>query len=100
MSMLDTLEEPMPSVSGSHHGIALGSAVYSPQDRPINANVLMVQTHTQNVYYTLDGSTPSAVNGFVLLTTQNPIFIQMGTSVIPQFLRAASGAVLQYQWLE
>ena len=87
-------------ISTSHKGVALGAGVFSPQDEHYGAEYLMVQTHTQNVYYTLDGSTPSAANGFVLLTTQNPIIINIGKGVTPMFLRAASGAVLQYQWIE
>jgi hypothetical protein len=98
--MIDSNIGNLLSVVGGHKGVALGAAVYSPQDKPIAANYLMVQTHTQNVYYTIDGSTPSATNGFVLLATQNPVYIPMGTSVIPMFIRAASGAVLQYQWVE
>jgi hypothetical protein len=100
MSGIDTVREHILSVTGSHHGIALGAAVYSPQDQPMGANYLMVQSITQATIFTLDGSTPSATNGFVLLTTQSPVLIGMGTSVIPKFLRAASGAILQYQWLE
>ena len=98
--MIDSNVGNILSVTGSHHGVTLGAGVYSPQDQPIGANFLMVQTHTQSVYYTIDGSTPSATNGFVLLAVQNPIYIPMGTSVILKFLRAASGAVLQYQWVE
>lgn len=87
-------------VTGSHHGITLGAAVYSPQDQPIDARYLMVQSLTQATYFTLDGSTPSATNGFSLLTTQSPILIQMGLNVVIKFLRAASGAILQYQWIK
>jgi len=87
-------------ITTSHKGYTLGAAIFSPQDRPTGSEHLMVQTHTQNVYYTLDGSTPSATSGFVLLTTQNPIIIEIGAGVIPKFLRAASGAILQYQWIE
>jgi len=88
------------TITTSHKGVALGAGVFSPQDRPTGSERLMVQTHTQNVYYTLDGSTPSATNGFVLLTTQNPIIILVGHGVVPNFLRAAGGAILQYQWIE
>ena len=97
---IQTVREHITSVTGAHHGIALGTGVYSPQDQPNDSNYLMVQSHTQNTYFTLDGTTPSATNGFVLLTTMAPIKIDMGTSVFPKFLRVASGAVLQYQWLE
>ena len=88
------------TIKTAHKGVALGAGVYSPQDERYGAERLMVQTHTQNVWYTLDGSTPSATNGFVLLATQPPIIIIVGAGVIPNFLRAASGAVLQYQWIE
>jgi len=84
----------------AHKGVTLGAGVYSPQEERYGAEKLMIQTHTQNVYYTLDGSTPSATNGFVLLTTQSPITIDVTNGVIPNFLRAASGAVLQYQWID
>jgi hypothetical protein len=88
------------TIKTAHKGVALGAGVYSPQDERYGAERLMVQTHTQNVWYTLDGSTPSATNGFVLLATQSPIIIVVGKGVVPNFLRAASGAVLQYQWIE
>ena len=100
MSEITTVREHILSVIGSHHNVSLGTAVYSPQDQPNGANYLMVQSITQSTIFTLDGSTPSATNGFVLLVTQSPILIGMGTSVIPRFIRAASGAILQYQWLE
>lgn len=87
-------------ITTGHKGVALGAAVFSPQDRPTGSEHLMVQTHTQNTYYTLDGTTPSATVGFLLLATLGPIMIHIGAGVTPKFLRAASGAVLQYQWIE
>ena len=101
MSDKPVLTLPMPmNILTAHGNAALGSGVMSPSNKPKEAKYLMVQTHTQNAYYTLDGSTPSATNGFLLLVTQSPIYISMGHGVVPQFLRAASGAVLQYQWIE
>ena len=88
------------TIMTAHRGIALGAGAYSPQDRPTGSEHLMVQAHTQNIYYTLDGSTPSATNGFVLLTTQPPIVILVGKGVVPNFIAAAGGAILQYQWIE
>ena len=88
------------NISTGHKNITLPAGVYSPQDRPGASEHLLVQAHTQNVWYTLDGTTPSATKGFVLLTTQNPIIIPIGNGVLPMFLRAASGAILQYQWIE
>ena len=87
-------------VTGDHHGYTLGAAVYSPQDQPSGARYLMVQSITQATYYTLDGSTPSATNGFLLLTTQAPVLLPAGGNVVFKFLRAASGAILQYQWIK
>lgn len=97
--MIVTTREHILSVTGSHHNVTLGTGVFSPQDKPMDANYLMVQSITQATIFTLDGSTPAAGNGFLLLTTQSPVLIGMGTSVIPMFLRAAGGAILQYQWL-
>ncbi len=87
-------------VTGSHHGITLGTGVYSPQDQPIDARYLMVQSLAQATYFTLDGSTPSATSGFSLLATQPAVLIPMGLNVVLKFLRGASGAVLQYQWIK
>jgi len=87
-------------VTGSHKGVALGTGVYSPQDAPMDARYLMVQSLAQATYFTLDGSTPSATNGFSLLTTYPPVLIEAGSNVIFKFLRGASGAVLQYQWIK
>lgn len=85
---------------GSHGSETMGAGVFSPTGKTSNTQFLMVQAITQNAIFTLDGSTPSATNGFLLLTTQAPFYIPIGTNTTPKFLRAASGTILQWQWIE
>lgn len=65
---------------------------------PNGANGLLVQCTGQNVRYTLDGSTPSSTNGFVLYATSSPVIIVAGSDDTSlKFIETAASAVLIYQ---
>lgn len=64
---------------------------------PDGANALLVQCTGQNVRYTLDGTTPTATVGFVLVANDPPVLL-FGASddVTLRFIQTAASAVLEY----
>lgn len=84
-----------PHPDETHQVIALGTVPYSPYLPPGTASI-MVQALTQNIRYTLNGTTPSATVGFQMLTTSAPIVIEITENMVLQFFREASGSILQY----
>ena len=67
------------------------------------ATKLMMQAHTQNVRYTLDGTDPMATGtavGFILVADDPPVVIDLSANTVVKVLEAAATAELQYQWGE
>lgn len=84
---------------GSHtRNAALGTAVDLSATRPDGADKLMIQSETQNVRYTLDGTVPTAQVGFLLLTTQAPVIIACSDTTRIRVIAAVAGAVINYIW--
>jgi hypothetical protein len=65
---------------------------------PAGATKLMIQCSTQAIRYTLDGSTPSATQGFYLTANAAPVTIPISSGTIVQIAVVASGAWVNYQW--
>lgn len=82
---------------GTHTGnSSLSSAVVLTP--PTGAHQLLIQALTQNIRYTLDGTTPAASVGFVLTAGADPVLIVVGDGMTVTIIQATSGAVAQYQW--
>jgi hypothetical protein len=64
--------------------------------RPDGASTLIAQAMVANIAFTLDGSTPSATNGFQLTAGDSPMAI-VGDSI--KMIQVSAGAVLQRQWV-
>lgn len=62
------------------------------------ATKLLVQCITQNVRYTLDGSTPTASTGFRLVAGDSPYIIPVAPGNVVKFIEETATAVLQSQW--
>ena len=62
------------------------------------ATKLLVQCITQNVRYTLDGSTPTATTGFRLVAGDSPYIIPVAEGNTVKFIEETATAVLQSQW--
>ena len=77
------------SISGS------GTGILTP---PTNATKLRIQTLTQNLRYTLDGSAPTPTKGFQLAATYGPITIPISSGTVVWLAEETSGALVQYQW--
>ena len=61
------------------------------------ATKLLIQTISQNVRYTLDGTTPTALVGFQLRAGDPPIIIILEDGVTITVIEEAATADLQYQ---
>ena len=66
---------------------------------PAGASGILIQTFTQNVRYTLDGTIPTSAVGFQLKAADPPVFIPLDSDVIFTVIEEAATAVLQYQFL-
>lgn len=64
---------------------------------PVGAHACILSTTTQNVWVTFDGSTPSATNGLLLLSSAGPLFLPIATGLT--FLNAVSGGIVNICWL-
>lgn len=81
---------------GAHTATTLsGSATTLTVDA--SADGVLMQAIAQNIYYTLDGSTPTSGNGFTLYAGGDPLRVPKNSDIAIKVLRAASGAVLQWQ---
>ncbi len=63
-----------------------------------SATKILMQAFTQNVRFTLDGTTPTASVGFQLKAGDPPIIIPVSGRSVLRVIEEASTAVLNYQW--
>lgn len=82
---------------GSHSdGGAISTAqTLTPE---VGATKLLIQALTQNVRYTLDGTTPTASKGFQLVAGDPPIIIPINSDVTVKVIEESATADLQYQF--
>jgi hypothetical protein len=59
---------------------------------------VLLQTTSQNIRYTLDGTPPTATTGFQLKTTDRPILVSLGYGVILTVIEEAATASLMVQF--
>lgn len=86
---------------GAHYdGTAISSAtaLTPPAGLAAGAAKLLIQALTQNVRYTLDGTTPTASKGFQLVAGDPPIIIPVDSSTVVKVIEEAATADIQYQW--
>lgn len=82
---------------GSHSsGADISSAV--TLTAPAGATKLRMQAITQNVRYTLDGSTPTTSSGFELLAGDPAIIVPIESNTTVKVIEETSAADLEYQW--
>ena len=65
---------------------------------PSDAGVWMVQASTQNVRFTLDGTTPTATKGFLITAAQAPLYIPVEGASSIKVIEVSTTAVLDYQF--
>lgn len=86
---------------GAHSdGATISSAttLTPPTGLAVGVAKLLIQTVSQNVRYTLDGTTPTATTGFQLVAGDPPIIIPIGANTTVKVIQEAATADLQYQW--
>jgi membrane-associated protease RseP (regulator of RpoE activity) len=86
---------------GAHvDGLAIDSAQVIPRPDGYAEGVakLLAQTVTQNVRFTLDGTTPTATLGFQLVAGDPPIIIPSGPNTIITVIEEAATADFQFIW--
>lgn len=59
---------------------------------PANATGVEIQADTQNVRYTMDGTTPTDSSGMLFLTTSEPKFFGIDALRAIKFIQGAGGA--------
>lgn len=82
---------------GAHvDGTDISSAVaLSPASGAIK---VLIQALTQNVRYTLDGTTPTASKGFQLKAGDPPVVIMLEDGTTITLIEETATADIQYQW--
>jgi len=67
---------------------------------PALAGVVLMQATTQNVRYTLDGTTPTTSKGFVLKAGEEPQLVPVEPGNTIKAIEETASAKLDYQFLE
>lgn len=83
----------------THISETLDANVYTPTI-PTRVKLVVVQAIDQNIKYTLDGTNPTSVAGFLIPKDQHPITIPISNATTLKFIRVASGAILELQFGE
>ena len=65
-----------------------------------DAEATLLQAKVQNIYLTVDNTTPSSTNGYTLFTSDSPVRIDLYPGATIKVLHAASGALLMKQDLK
>ncbi len=82
---------------GAHNdGLDISSAV--ALNIPSGATKLLIQALTQNVRFTVDGTTPTASKGFQLKAGDPPVVIPISSGTSVKVIEEAATADLQYQF--
>lgn len=83
--------------AGNHSdGLIISSA--TTISNPNGGTKLLIQAITQNVRFTLDGSSPSATKGFQLRAGDPPVVIPVSSTTVVTVIEETATADLQYQW--
>lgn len=85
-----------PTVSGHNSGLTISSA--TTLTIPAGATQLMIQALTQNVRFTLDGTTPTASLGFQLAAGDPPIILPISSTTVVKVIQETATASLQYNF--
>ena len=82
-------------------GVAASTNAAAEVAIPTQATHVMVQANTQPISITLDGHTPTAVDGFVLTTSMAPQIFPLGYQSKLNHIRATgTNGVIAYQFLK
>lgn len=65
---------------------------------PDGATKILVQALSQDIRYTLGGTTPTTTLGFQLKADDQPVMIPLGGDTVLKFIEETATATLQYQF--
>lgn len=65
---------------------------------PSNADALLIQAITQNIVFTLDGTTATANNGFVLYKSSDPLLITIPQNRTISIIEQTASAEARIIW--
>lgn len=85
-----------PTLIGAHATATPSTA--AALEKPTGATGIVLGALTADVYYTLDGTTPTASNGFVIKTAVEPQWVNLPVNATVTVF-SASGKVV-YQWFK
>lgn len=95
----NTQTSQRPSLSAGAHGAILDVSEVQTVDLPEGgADVITMQAIDQNIYVTLEGSTPSPTLGFTLYAGLNPVAYPLASDTVIKILEATAGASFQYRF--
>jgi hypothetical protein len=82
---------------GVHTQLATGATVQSITV-PDGATQWMVQTQTQNIRFTLDGTAATTTKGFLLVASAPPVIVPCYPTQVIKWIEITTTAVLDYQF--
>ncbi len=65
---------------------------------PEGATKILMQAITKDIRYTLDGTTPTATVGFLLVASVAPTLINIGADTAIAIIEKEASASINYQW--
>lgn len=92
------VENKIVPVGAHSSGATISSA--TTLTPPAGATAILIQVLTQNIRYTLDGTTPTASVGFQLKAGEPATIIPWNDNMTLQVIQETATASLQYQWFK
>lgn len=92
-------DQIIPLNGYTHQSYILGAGAVT-LSVPLHAQSILMQALTQNIRYTLDGTTPTASTGFQLKAGDPPRLVVLSNRITLKFIRETSGAILEYEYGE
>jgi len=84
-----------PGTSEAHHSITIGAALYDMYV-PLNAKCVLIQATAKDIRFTLDGTAPTGVVGFMLVASAAPLLIEITEHTKFMFFGSDAAAMLNY----
>lgn len=88
----------IPMQDGQSHQTYTLATTATTLSVPLNANGILIQALTQNVRFTLDGTTPTSSKGFQLKAGDPPLMIPLQRQIVLKFVAETAGAILEYEY--
>jgi hypothetical protein len=84
-----------PGTTEAHKSPVIGAGLLNPYVPP-SAKCIMIQASVKDIRYTLDGTAPTGVFGFMLVAGNDPIIIELNENIKLQFFGTDATSMLNY----